>query len=397
VADGKDIASSKHKGWVGGASWSEGESQVLSWGDDGVARVWGVPDGKEIASFEHKGRVWGASWSRDESRVLSWGTDGVVLVWGVADGKEIASFKHNGWVGGASWSKDESQILSWGSEDGAQVWGVRDGKTVVSFKYKGRVWGASWSGDCFRVLSWGDDGVRVWGVKDGKEIAYSKHKGPAVKWARVLRASWSRDESRVLSWVDAWLYNSVVQVWDLAVDPWLALPRSTPEEDLTLEVEALTGVRLNPAGEVEPLSRQEWLARKEQVRQIRAKAARKSSPHPAPFVSSSCGIDIETSPNRERHHAAPEVPLFALLVGIGKYASPSVPPLAKCVNDVDAAEQPLLARFGASTKHVCKLAAAATREAIEGAFRLCLIEPAKAHGQAAAAAHDRRRVREAGP
>lgn len=78
-----------------------------------------------------------------------------------------------------------------------------------------------------------------------------------------------------------------------------------------------------------------------------------------------------------------EVPLFALLVGINKYASASVPPLAGCVNDIDAVEQLLLARFGVPAEHICKLTdAAATRVAIDDAFRCRLIEPAKAHAQA---------------
>src|SRR5262249_34719511 len=97
----------------------------------------------------------------------------------------------------------------------------------------------------------------------------------------VQGASWSKDEFHVLSWGDG-----TARVWDLRVAPWVPFPRSASEEDLTLEAEAHLGMRLNQAGDVEPLSRQLWLAQKEQLRQLRAKAAQDSNPCPAPFVSS---------------------------------------------------------------------------------------------------------------
>jgi len=69
-------------------------------------------------------------------------------------------------------------------------------------------------------------------------------------------------------------------------------------------------------------------------------------------------------------------PLFALLVGINRYASDTVPDLAGCENDVIALRTLLQEHFGApATAITVLLNEAATRDAIQQAFRERLLAP----------------------
>ncbi|MCE7939824.1 MAG: caspase family protein, partial [Chloroflexi bacterium CFX6] len=71
--------------------------------------------------------------------------------------------------------------------------------------------------------------------------------------------------------------------------------------------------------------------------------------------------------------------VHALLVGIDAYASPQVPPLGGCVNDVDAMAQLLEHRFGVPPENIVRLTdGAATRAAILDAFETHLIGAAAA-------------------
>ena len=159
-------------------------------------------------------------------------------VWDV-DGKQaLTTYNLPGSVQGASWSKDEKRILSWSEEGTVQVWDVDGNQALTAYKHPGSVQGASWSKDEKRILSRSQDGtVQVWDV-DGKQslIAY-KHPG----W--VGGASWSKDEKRILSWSADGTFHRL----DLTTS-WGSQPPGTPEADLTLEVKAHTGMRLDQTG-----------------------------------------------------------------------------------------------------------------------------------------------------
>lgn len=71
--------------------------------------------------------------------------------------------------------------------------------------------------------------------------------------------------------------------------------------------------------------------------------------------------------------------VHALLVGIDAYASPMVPPLGGCVNDIDAMAQLLEQRFGVPAGNITRLTnAQATHAAILAAFETHLVAPAAA-------------------
>jgi pimeloyl-ACP methyl ester carboxylesterase len=75
--------------------------------------------------------------------------------------------------------------------------------------------------------------------------------------------------------------------------------------------------------------------------------------------------------------------MYALLVGIDDYASPRVPDLGGCVNDVDAMEQLLRDKFQVPPENIKKLTnSQATHQAIKDAFKQHLINQAQAWAKA---------------
>ena len=69
-----------------GAPPSAATKRILTWSDDGTARLWDAATGKEVvAALRHDAdsAVWGAAFSRDESRILAWSEDGTARLWDV--------------------------------------------------------------------------------------------------------------------------------------------------------------------------------------------------------------------------------------------------------------------------------------------------------------------------
>src|SRR5262249_22072592 len=114
-------------------------------------------------SLAHRWGVEGAAFSRDGTRVLSWdsGNEGRAAVWEAATGKEFASYQHEWGVRGAVFSRDESRVLSWGGDRRAAVWEAATGKEVAAFPQAGMVEGAAFSRDEARVLSWVHDTAQI--------------------------------------------------------------------------------------------------------------------------------------------------------------------------------------------------------------------------------------------
>ena len=67
----------KHSDAVRGATFTQDEQRILTWSDDGTARLW---QARGVAPFgvvmNHGKSVEGASFSPDEQRILTWSEDG---------------------------------------------------------------------------------------------------------------------------------------------------------------------------------------------------------------------------------------------------------------------------------------------------------------------------------
>lgn len=187
------------EGPISGASFSRDEKHILTWSEDGTARLWQAETGKQIGiSFEHDDVVNGARFSHDEMHILTWSKDGTARVWVVSTGRQIGpSLKHDGPALGAQFSRDEQRILTWSEDGSARLWSSETGKQVgQSLKHEGPVLGAQFSLGEYRILTWSGDGSAIlWSSETGKQVVPSlKHEGP------VLGAQFSPDGQRILTW-----------------------------------------------------------------------------------------------------------------------------------------------------------------------------------------------------
>ena len=71
----------RHEEAVGGAAFSQDEQRILTWSEDGTARLWQAKDVMPVGQpMRHVGAVLGAAFSPDEHRILTWSQDGTAFL-----------------------------------------------------------------------------------------------------------------------------------------------------------------------------------------------------------------------------------------------------------------------------------------------------------------------------
>jgi hypothetical protein len=188
-----------HGGAIWGGVFSKDEGRILTWSEDGTARLWNAASGMQVGpTLKHAKAVRGAVFSKDEGRILTWSEDGTARLWDAASGAQLGpALKHNGWISGAVFSKDEGRILTWSGDRTARLWDAASGAQVgPALKHDGGVSGAVFSKDDGRILTWSGDGTaRLWNAASGVQV------GPALKHdGGVWGAVFSKDDGRILTW-----------------------------------------------------------------------------------------------------------------------------------------------------------------------------------------------------
>ncbi|MCO5189198.1 MAG: hypothetical protein M9918_13525 [Anaerolineae bacterium] len=183
-----------HDSSVWGATWNSNESLILTWSDDGTARVWEAGSATPRQTLAHDSYVRGATWNADESLILTWSDDGTARVWEAGSDTPRQTLAHDSWVRGATWNADESLILTWSGDGTARVWEAGSDTPRQTLAHDGSVIGATWNADESLILTWSSDGTaRVWETGSGAEVALLEGDG-----SPVTTAQWNRAESHIL-------------------------------------------------------------------------------------------------------------------------------------------------------------------------------------------------------
>ena len=223
------LAILEHRGPVTGARFHDSEPRILTWSQDGTARVWSSDTGEPITpAMKNEQPVQRAAFNRDASRVLTWSGAGTVRVWNADTGQPITDpVNHDDGIRGAIFGRDGSRILIWRADHAskrgvARVWNGDTGQPVTpSMKHDGEIYGAVFSEDETRVLTWSDDGTaRVWDSATGLPVA------PAMRHRYVVNgATFNRDSSRVLTWGN----DGTARVWSSDTGEPLSLAMQHPD------------------------------------------------------------------------------------------------------------------------------------------------------------------------
>ena len=251
VNRGLPVVTLQHAVAVGGAAWNVDRTQILTWAEDGVTRLWDPTIETEIVALVgHQGPVRGALWSADETQILTWGEDGTLRLWNAADGAALLTINHSAavigalwgddtitaWAGrevrvwrltqvggaygvgapltlthddmvrGARWNTAGERLLTWSADRTARLWDAETGATLLTLAHDTPVNGAAWGPDPTRLITWSEGGgLAIWSAADGASQATMRHDGA------VVGAAWSRDGMRVLSWSE----DRSARLWDV--------------------------------------------------------------------------------------------------------------------------------------------------------------------------------------
>ncbi len=191
----------EHPGLRAVAFSSDG-SQIVTAGDDTVARIWSWPSAKEIATLRgHKGWVVDIDYSKDGKHIVTSSTDGTARLWDTTTGRQIAVLQ-------------DSNSNCVPDELSCRVWQARfspDSQFVATGDDKGQVklWNSQ-SGNMIAKLPIYVDGVRsIHFGPDSNLILIVGRRGKAEFWdirmnrpvlelgQFIMRANYSPDGSLV--------------------------------------------------------------------------------------------------------------------------------------------------------------------------------------------------------
>ena len=201
----------QHENRTKGAIFSADEKRVLTWSEDRSARLWETATGVQLGpKLQHDNRVGGAIFSADEKRILTWSADGSARLWETATGAQLGpNLQHESGVNGAIFFANEKHILTWSADGSARLWEAATGAQLEPvLQHEGSIWGAIFSKDERLILTWSDDGsARLWEAASGEPL------GPNFQHEnRVMGAIFSSDEKRILTWS----YDGSARLWEAA-------------------------------------------------------------------------------------------------------------------------------------------------------------------------------------
>jgi len=249
----------KHEDTVNGAVFDQAQKHILTWSRDGTARLWEAESGRSIGqAMKHEGPINGAVFDQVQKRILTWSRDGTARLWEAESGNPIGQpMKHEYIVNGAVFDQAQKRILTWGGDGTARLWQAESGNPIGQpMKHEKGVLGAVFDQTQTRILTWsgstlGESGTaRLWEAESGNPIGQPmKHEGP------VNGAVFDQAQKRIMTWSD----DGTARLWDIPGD------LDFPHEHLVLQVQALTGTKLDPqSSQISVIPTLEWQALQKQ-------------------------------------------------------------------------------------------------------------------------------------
>lgn len=197
-----------HQG-TAGAEYSPDGRRLLSWGWDGVVRVWDASTGRlELALAAHDGPISDADASYDGTRIVSAGYDGTVRVWDALNGRQ-------------------QHVLRGDSQRPTSVAFSPDGTQIASGGYTSRIF--LWDAHAYEEIAVLDNGVPAYRLvfsSDGRQLIVGGTEGDLVCWllaGRMVRWHVQAHEALItclrVSHSGDWLvsagWDARLRTWDL--------------------------------------------------------------------------------------------------------------------------------------------------------------------------------------
>ncbi|CAM5656338.1 hypothetical protein GCM10010329_11850 [Streptomyces spiroverticillatus] len=172
----------EHRGSAWACAFRPGDSQLLTVGNDGGARIWDAATGQGKRILRgHGRRVVSVRFSADGSQLAATGNDGVVRLWDTRTGQRTHELTGRGdRLVSAVYSPAES-VLATASNDGdVYLWNPGGGEYLREFDAETEhVWAAAFNTDGTLLATANDDDtVRLWYRSTGAQVSVlDQHRG----------------------------------------------------------------------------------------------------------------------------------------------------------------------------------------------------------------------------
>lgn len=238
-----------HNSEINSVRWSSDETEILTSGVDGAARIWSlfndgvvvgygeiyrmtyVPIVPDEIQHDVVAQVLIARWNEDESLIATGHSDATVRIWDAQTFEEIHILQGHyieripvatpdneveqvdvvADVYRIVWSPDQTRLASASNRGRAIIWDVETGEQIAVLEHPdfAPIWSISWSADGERLLTSSDDGAaRIWDAETGEELLLlQQNTGDRIGLGSAI---WNSDETRILTAGD----NGYVHVWN---------------------------------------------------------------------------------------------------------------------------------------------------------------------------------------
>jgi len=156
-----------HGGPVLGVAVSSDGTRILSWSDDGVAKLWD----RRTLELRHELRghvayIWDGAFSADGRRVATASADNSAQLWDAETGRRVATLVEGKLLALAGFSGDGRFLATATDEGVVHLWNPSDGKRIRDLVGpSASLNGAAFSPDSSRLAAVGEDGaVRLWSL-----------------------------------------------------------------------------------------------------------------------------------------------------------------------------------------------------------------------------------------
>jgi WD40 repeat protein len=207
----------------------------------------------------HAERVGAVAFSPDSATFLTASTDKTIRLWETATRRPLGppldhEATHFGFFA-AAFSPDGRAVASGGEDETARLWDVAGCRPIgTPLQHQGKVWSVAFSPDGRTLLTGSVDGTaRLWDAATGRPIGT-----PLAHQGRVRAAVFSPDGKKIATACG----DHTARLWQLPE------PVDGDLERVTLWVQVIAGMELDPQGTFHVLDGATWQQRQQRLHQL---------------------------------------------------------------------------------------------------------------------------------